>query len=121
MLTNEPGIWDPRVDAGCTWDETLTLDIDGTLVDLTGCSAALTVWMPGVAEPIMSLTGDDGITLGGAAGTMRFRRSPQETTALSTLVGGEYEKCPLRLTVTEIGGDVSLLAVGHMAIHPEVN
>jgi hypothetical protein len=55
---------------GATFDQEFLLEVDGDPVDLTGYTAAMKVRATPADDAVLSLTDEDGITLGGAAGTV---------------------------------------------------
>ncbi len=91
-------------------------DPDGVPIDLTGCSAALMVRTTyDAATPLVSLSSPSaGITLGGAAGTIRIEI---DSTVTATLPPGTavYD-----LKLTDSLGNPLRLVEGNVTISPAV-
>lgn len=79
-------------------------DDTGNPIDLTGCTAIMTIIAPGSA-PDQSYTQTSGLTLGGTAGTIAFDIPATVTSLWST--GVTYT-----LFVTSTGGIVTKLLFG---------
>jgi hypothetical protein len=81
--------YDISADQGSDLDTLITYTNDvGTLINLTGCSARMQVrQFAGSSKPVLNLTSSSGITLGGAAGTIRILIS---AAALSLVPAGSY-------------------------------
>jgi hypothetical protein len=66
-----PGFYDLLCPQGASFDKIFTYSIGGTVVDLTGYTAAMQVREYADAlTTLVSLTNGSGITLGGTAGTI---------------------------------------------------
>lgn len=72
---------------GATFDQTFTLTVSGSPVNLTGYTAAMKVRATPAADAVLSLTNGSGITLGGAAGTVAVVITATQTTAIPA---GQY-------------------------------
>jgi hypothetical protein len=81
--------YDISADQGSDFDTLITYRDDANaLVNLTGCTARMQVrQFAGSSASRLSLTNGSGITLGGAAGTIRIQIS---SAALSRVPAGEY-------------------------------
>ena len=81
--------YDISADQGSDLDTLITYTDDaGTVINLTGCSARMQVRpFAGSTNPVLNLTSSSGITLGGAAGTIRILIS---AAALSLVPAGSY-------------------------------
>lgn len=104
------------VTQGNTYDQTLTFS-DGTApLDWTGWTASLQIRREAtdLNPPYVSLTETDGLTLGGADGTIRIRLTPTQTQGLA------YYLCPYELKVTDPTGDVSTLLYGVIQVKAAV-
>ena len=118
-----PEILDIKVKKGTTFKPTLTLKIDGSPVDLTGCTASLQIRTNTKSDDILKsfatgvATGDgvDQIVLGGAAGTVAFRMTSTET-ADATWNKGVYE-----FDITWSDNTVSTLLAGSFSLVNEAN
>ena len=68
-----PGIYNISCPQGATFDRTFTYSVGGTVVDLTGYTAALQVReYADAGTALISLsTGGSGVVLGGTAGTIQ--------------------------------------------------
>lgn len=103
------------IEQGATWDQTLTWTIDDEPVDLTGYSARMQVRQQVASPtPVLSLTDEDGIELGGEDGTIRLSRSAAQTAALPA---GSFV---YDLEVVSGGGVVTRLIEGGFRVKPEV-
>ena len=65
-----PATYNATVPCGSSWDRTFTWTIDGTAVNWTGYTAKLQVKEHLNSDAVLTLTNGNGITLGGAAGTV---------------------------------------------------
>jgi hypothetical protein len=81
--------YDISADQGSDFDTLITYRDDASvLVNLTGCTARMQVRkFAGSSKPVLNLTSSSGITLGGAAGTIRVQIS---AAALSVVPADEY-------------------------------
>lgn len=104
----------PAINQGETWDPILTLTDNGVPLNLTGASARLTIRTDrGLTSTILTagdLTEIDGLTLGGALGTVTILRSATQTAAWSV---GLY---PYELKITFADGTTRALLQGLVAI-----
>ena len=102
-MTIRTGNYDLMIIQGATLDETFTWkDSAGVAVNLTGYTARMQIRNErGGATLYETLTTvpTEGITLGGAAGTIRIERTPVQTGAY-TFERGVYD---IELTVTATG------------------
>ncbi len=100
---------------GATWSLTLTWKIDGAPVDLTGYSARMQVRRThAAADAILSLTSDDGITLGGEAGTITLTAT---AAAMAAITARAYV---YDLELVSPDGTVTRLVEGTWYHRPEV-
>lgn len=104
-----------NVDQGSTWNVQITIATNAVAWDLTGYTARMKV-RPTVdsATVTLSLTDTDGITLGGAAGTVVLNRSATVTAAL---VAGSYV---YDLELVSGGGVVTRILQGPFVVSAEV-
>ena len=65
---------------GATFDQTFTLTVSGSPVNLTNYTAAMKVRATPADDAVLSLTNGSGITLGGAAGTVALLITATQTT-----------------------------------------
>jgi hypothetical protein len=81
--------YDISADQGSDLDTLITYTDDaGTAINLTGCSARMQVRrFAGSSSAILNMTSSSGITLGGAAGTIRIQIS---AAALSLVPAGSH-------------------------------
>ena len=80
----QPGIYNILCPQGATFDRVFTVTVDGSLLDLTGFTAALQVREAAdSAVAVISLTSGSGITLGGTAGTVSVSISAAITGAVA--------------------------------------
>lgn len=87
--TMTPTTIDLEVWQGATWRHTFTCEVGSPYVplDLTGYSARMEVrqdWDGCRRDPMFTLTDTDGLTLGGAAGTIIVEMSAERTEELET-------------------------------------
>lgn len=102
--------YDFRFDAGADIVSTLTwTDEDGNPIDLTGCTAILTLKLGNA--PDLVLTDTSGLTLGGTAGTISFDIVASETADWNLSV-------PYTLFITSAGGIVTKLMSGNFLENP---
>lgn len=110
------GHYDLTVEQGATFTVTLTWTVDGSPVDLTGYDARAQVRsMVTSASTLVDLTVGDGITLGGAAGTIALAISATDTAALPAPFAGVWD-----LEVESGAGVVTRLLAGAVTVTPEV-
>lgn len=122
------GPWTPvQVDIaiwqGATWDPVWTLyQADGvTPWNLTGWGARLQFredWNS--AQPVVSLTDTNGITLGGPAGTISLLISAADTAALFEVPSPPSRAFRYDFELIEPGGAVRKAAAGAAIVHREV-
>jgi hypothetical protein len=98
---------------GATFDTTFTFEIDGDPVDLTGYDAEMMIRATPPSDYVLSLTDGDGITLGGAAGTIVVLISATDTAGIEA---GSY-LYDLKLTSA---GVVTRLLQGTFLLTPEI-
>lgn len=114
----ETASYQMQVRRGATYDRTMTATIDGDPVDWTGYQAKMTVRRKNKrdAEEILTLsTGvEGGITLGGAAGTIRRQISSAVTDTLP--IGTFYYD----LKLTSSGGAVDYMVAGAFLVEESV-
>lgn len=103
---------------GSSLDITATWKSGGVAVNLTGYTAKMQVRARhGAADPaLLTLTHLDGITLGGAAGTVRIQRTAAQTAAL-TFASGVYD---LELIAAADPPGTKRLLEGKVVVLPEV-
>lgn len=101
---------------GSTFYKTITYKIDDVPVDLTGYSSRLQVRQTHYASStLLDLSSpDDGMTVGGSAGTIDILISPDTTAALSP---GNWV---YDLEIESSGGIVSRIIEGSFIVSPEV-
>lgn len=64
------GIWDFTIEQGSTFSRTITWkDQSGSPVDITGFTAQMKI--KGILSDVITLTHENGLTLGGSAGTIK--------------------------------------------------
>lgn len=114
-MASKPGNYDLSIYKGMTLDLTFTWkDSAGVAVDLTSYTARMQIRnKPGGSDLHETLTNGAGITLGGAAGTIRIQRTAAQTTAY-TFARGVYD---LELT---LAGVVTRLLEGQVIAHEQV-
>lgn len=109
-----PGKLNLTCPQGSTFDKTLTYKIDDSAVNLTGYNARLQVREYHYSEdPVVNLTSESGITLGGSAGTIDILLDADTTADLNP---GNYVY-DLELVVS---GTVTRLVEGKFVVTPEV-
>ena len=110
-----PGQLNLKMWQGASWSYTLTWTLSSAPVNLAGYSARLQARESvNSSSPVLSLTSSDGITLGGAAGTITLSRSAAQTAALPP---GRYV---YDLELEAANGVVTRLVEGLLSIDPEV-
>lgn len=104
------------IEQGATFDTTVTWEAAGSPVDLTGYAARMKVAEDYDSTPVLSLTSSPaaGLTLGGAAGTIRIVITDEQTAAL-TIESGKYD-----LELEAPDGTVRRLLRGNVTVLPEV-
>jgi len=108
-------VYDMTIDQGATYVLTVTWDISGSLVDLTGYTARLQArHSTGSTTTFISLTELSGLTLGGAAGTIIVTLTATQTAAITEKFG-VYD-----LELESAGGVVTRLLQGAVTITREV-
>jgi hypothetical protein len=109
------GLYDITIYQGATFNLLMTWKIDDVNVNLTGYTARLQGRVSlDDTETILSLTTGNGITLGGAAGTITLNRTAIQTTLLEP---GSYI---YDLELVSDGGLVTRLLAGELIISGEV-
>ena len=105
-----------KVEQGAYWSRLMTYkDQAGDPIDLTGYSAAMMVRsLIESTSTILSLTSDDGITLGGDAGTIFIEITTAQSAALPP-GDAVYD-----LELTGPSGEVERLLQGPFIVSPEV-
>jgi hypothetical protein len=109
----EPGTYNIVAPQGATFDRTFTFRIDGSLVNLTGYTAAMKVRAKASSDAVLSLTNASGITLGGAAGTIVLGIT---ATQMAAIAPGSY-LYDLELTQA---GTVTRLIQGSFTVSAEI-
>lgn len=100
---------------GETFDRTITWEIDGTPVNLTGYTARMQIRKTHKStSAVVSLTSSSGLTLGGSAGTIQIVIS---ATATAALTAGKYV---YDLELVSAGGIVTRVIEGTFELTPEV-
>lgn len=106
---------DLAIEQGAGWRWVITVNAGGEPADLTGYAARLQMRETvDAAEPFVSLTDGDGITVDEEAGTLDVYLSDDDTAAL-TVRRGVYD-----LEIEPAGGDTVRLYAGKVRISPEV-
>jgi hypothetical protein len=114
----QPGVLDFNCYQGANFDYTLTWQVGGSAVNLTGYSARMQVrnsYDAGTA--IVSLTNGTGITLGGTAGTILLELSATATAALDGTPSTQYV---YDLELVSGANYVTRLVEGRFYVYPEV-
>jgi hypothetical protein len=106
--------YDILIEQGATFNLTIRWkDKDGDPIDLTGFDARMQIRKSFASDEIVSLTSDDGITLGGALGTIEINIDADTT-----------EELDIRRGVFDLelinAGVVNRLIQGSVNITPEV-
>lgn len=115
-MTIIPGQYDITVYQGATFSQLLTWkDESGTPINLTNYTARMMARTSiDAAAPFLTLSSpSNGITLGGAAGTISLSISAAATALLES--GGVYD-----LELEDAGGNVTRLLQGNMLLNKEV-
>lgn len=100
---------------GATFQITITWEVGGALVDITGYTARLQARTSiAVTTTFISLTDGAGLTLGGVAGTIIVDLTAAETAAITETIG-VYD-----LELESPGGTVTRLLQGSVTINQEV-
>ena len=82
-MSHAAGYYKIKTKESRTFDQTFTYKIDGTPVNLTGYSATMKVRPSSRSRQILlTLTAGSGLTLGGAAGTVRVKITGAQNSAL---------------------------------------
>lgn len=109
-----PGIYNITAYQGATFNFVATWSIGGTAVDLSNYSAAMQVRTSyNSSSAVFSLTSDNGIALGGTAGTITVEIA---ATAMGSATATQYVY-DLEL---DSGSEVTRLLQGDFTIKPEV-
>lgn len=83
-----PGVYNIDCPQGASFDRTFTVTVGGTVLNLTGYTAALQVRSGADAtDALISLTSGSGITLGGTAGTVQVAIT---STVTAGVAAGSY-------------------------------
>jgi hypothetical protein len=110
-----PGIYDITCPQGATFDKTFTITVNGSLLNLTGYSAAMQVREAyNSSTALVSLTSSSGITLGGSAGTILVTITAAATAAIKD---GFYS---YDLEITSGSGVKDRVLQGRFIVTPEV-
>lgn len=114
-LTSWPARFDFEIAAGATFERRLTWrDANGDPIDLTGFEANLTARRSAKTAPaILVLEDGDGITLGGADGTITIRLEAVDT------AGFTWRTAVYALKLTDVD-DATILLEGVLNVVPEV-
>lgn len=114
-MTIQPAQYDITIYQGATYDMTFTWkDESDTAVNLTGYSARLKARESvDASTAFISLTSSSGITLGGAAGTIRVLISATDTSLITQ--SGVYD-----LELESGAGVVTRLLQGNLILSKEV-
>lgn len=96
---------------GATFDQTVTIEVDGSAYNMTGFTGALAATAYGETVATITMSTDDGIILGN--GTMALSMTGTETAALTA---GRYR---YQVEVTTGGTTVRVLE-GRMNVVPEI-
>lgn len=115
-MTISPGNYDITIYQGANFNEIFTWrDENNALVNLTGFSARMMARATADApNTFISLASGNGITLGGAAGTISLSMSAAQTAVLNPMVG-VYD-----LEIVDGAGQVSRLLQGSIFVSAEV-
>jgi hypothetical protein len=113
-----PGTLNLTMYQGASWDYTLTWQVAGTPVNLTGYSARMQVRESTDATAVVfSLASGSGITLGGTAGTIFLEASATTTAAIASPANMQYV---YDLELVSAGSAVTRLVEGCFFVDPEV-
>ena len=100
---------------GATYSITITWEVEGIPVDITGYTARLQARTSVAAtSTFINLTDGAGLTLGGVAGTIIVDLTATETAAI-TETTGVYD-----LELTALTGDITRVLQGSVTINQEV-
>lgn len=107
--------WDFTIDQGATFKRTITVELNGDLLDLTGYSARMQ-FRRGIPSSVVEfeLTSNDDLTLGGAAGTIAMLIDAETTAAMS------FNQWVYDLELVEPDGEVIRLLSGRATLSREV-
>jgi hypothetical protein len=110
------GLYDMIAEQGASFDRTLTWrDATATPIDLTGYAAKMQVRKSlDASSALLTLSSTAGITLGGAAGTVRLEVA---ATKLSQIPAGIYY---YDLELTSAAGKVTRLLQGKFTVTREI-
>lgn len=106
-----PSFADLVIYQGATFDQTVSIEVDGSAYNMTGFSGQLVAKTPGATSAAVTLTTADGIILGN--GTMALSMTATQTAALTA---GRY---PYQVEVTT-GATVVRVLEGQLRIVPEI-
>lgn len=107
-----------EIDAGATYSLTVTWkDSNGAAIDLTSYTARMKLKTNFGGTTLVSLTDTDGLTLGGALGTIAIVISATRT---ATLCDTDIAKGVWDLEVVSAAGVVTRVLEGRWVAHPEV-
>jgi len=110
-----PGRYNFTCPQGSTFQSTITYKIDDVPVDLSGYSSRLQVRETHeTTDYIVSLTSNDGLTMGGSAGTIDILISAEDTTNFIT---GDHV---YDLEIISPSNTVNRLIEGRFNVTPEV-
>lgn len=110
-----PGLLDLTCPQGATFAQVFTWKVGGAAVDLSSFTGRLQVrTRHSSPSPLVSITSNNGITLGGAAGTVTVELPTSTTTALPA---GEWR---YDLELEAPNGTVYRLLEGAFTVTPEV-
>jgi len=113
------GNYNMKVEQGVTFSQNMTWKIDGNPVNLSGYTARMNVRTSRSGRVpanilVLALTSENGITLGGVAGTIRIDLSATQT---SNIAAGTYA---YDLELESAGEEVTRLLSGTFNVSPEV-
>jgi hypothetical protein len=113
------GQYSPTIEQGATFVRVVTCrDEAGTLLNLTGYSAAMQLREVPGSTPLISLTSPSGgIVLGGALGTITITLTATQTRAL---ISHTAQLVHYDLELTSPSGVVTRLLEGLVEVRPEV-
>ena len=107
-----------NIDAGATYQLTVTWnDSNGDPIDLTSYTARMKLKSAYGGTTLVSLTDTDGLTLGGALGTIAIVIAD---TLTATLAGTSHTKGVYDLEVESAGGVTTRILEGKWVCSPEV-
>jgi len=90
------------------------LNPDNSPVDLTGFAVVLDIYRRNETAPVLALTQNSGVTLGGADHNIAATLTDSQTLALGA---GEF---PYYLKLTAPDGHVNTLVAGHITLKPRI-